>query len=337
MAGRRVTRLWALLLVGLVGALLATACGSMATGSQGPTKVRLGYNKTWTTPFLLIAKQQDAYTKAGVEVEWFEFQTPPQALEALAARSIDAAIAPVPNLVTAVEKGLDVKAVLHLAGWSDPTSTYFVRADSGIESVRDLKGKKIGVNNYGGNFDLYLRHMLDENGVDSRRDAQILEIPIAAIYQALDTSQIDVGVVPALFVPRAEQSFPGKFKPLFTYKDIPGIAQRPQFNQLVLVMPSSFTKDQRAAAKAFIKANVDTQHWAVANRAEGGRVWAEAAGVPGLAQMPDPFGPDSSGLLDLPALELDAALVHKYGYVKTAPPLTKLYDLSLVEEVNAGK
>src|SRR5262249_23588624 len=194
-------RLGVFLILGLVAGLLATACGAATQSAQAPKKVRLGYNKTWTTPFLLIAKNQGSFQKAGVEVEWIEFQAPPQAIEALAAGSVDMAITPVPNFVTAFEKGVDIRMVMHLSGWSEPTATYFVRTDSGINSVKDLKGKKIGVNNYGGNFDLYLRHTLEQNGLDPKSDVQILEVPIAAVFQALDSKQIDAGVVPALFVP----------------------------------------------------------------------------------------------------------------------------------------
>src|SRR5688500_172932 len=121
----RAPRLLGLTLVlGLLAALLATACALGQTGAQQSKKVRVGYNKSWTKPFMLIAKHQDAFVKQGIEVEWFEFQGPPQALEALAAGSVDAAVAPVPNLVTAVEKGVNAKAVIRQSGWSDPTSTY---------------------------------------------------------------------------------------------------------------------------------------------------------------------------------------------------------------------
>jgi NitT/TauT family transport system substrate-binding protein len=323
------------LVVGALAALLGTACAIGQTGAQQSKKVRVGYNKTWTTPFMLIAKHEDAFAKEGIEVEWFEFQGPPQALEALAAGSIDAAVAPVPNLVTAVEKGVNVKAVLRQSGWSDPTSTYFVRVDSGIDSVRDLKGKKIGVNNYGGNFDLYLRHMVESSGLDPKQDVQILEVPIAAVFQALDTSQIDAGVVPALFVPRAEGQFPGKFKPLFTYRDIPGVSARPQFNQLVLVMSGNFINNNRATATAFVKVNVDVERWAAANPQVAAGIWAAEANVPALAQMADPFGPSTNGKLDLPAFELDSQLVHKYGYVKNLPPMTALVDETRVDAANA--
>jgi ABC-type nitrate/sulfonate/bicarbonate transport system substrate-binding protein len=337
MCMRRFGRFGVILIVGLMAGLMVTACRTPTQSAQAPMKVRIGYNKTWTTPFLLIAKNQGSFQKAGVEVEWFEFQAPPQAIEALAAGSVDMANTAVPNFVTAFDKGVDMRMVLHLSGWSEPTSTYFVRTDSDINSVKDLKGKKIGVNNYGGNFDLYLRHILDENGLDSKNDVQILEVPIAAVYQALDARQIDVGVVPALFVPRAEATLPGKLRPLFTYRDIPGIAQRPQFNQLVLAVSKSFLQNNRPAAKAFLKVIVDTQSWAQGNVPEAANLWAAEAGIPALAQMQDPFGPDTKGKLDVPSLELDIQLVNKFGYSKTQPAVTAFLDESLVDEINAGK
>jgi NitT/TauT family transport system substrate-binding protein len=227
--------------------------------------------------------------------------------------------------------------VEHLSGWSEPTATYFVRTDSGIDSVKDLKGKKIGVNNYGGNFDLYLRHILEQNGLDAKNDVQILEVPIAAVFQALDSKQIDAGVVPALFVPRAEATMPGKLKPLFTYRDIPGIAQRPQFNQLVLAASTGFLTNSRPAAKAFLKTSLDTQQWSYAHVQEAANLWAAETGIPALAQMQDPFGPDSKGKIDVPALQLDIELVNKFGYSKTQPAVTAFLDESLVDEINAGK
>jgi ABC-type nitrate/sulfonate/bicarbonate transport system substrate-binding protein len=337
MGARRLARLGVIVILGVMASLLVVACGAQTQGAQAPKKVRIGYNKTWTTPFLLIAKNQGNFEKHGVQVEWNEFQAPPQAIEALAAGAVDMAIAPVPNFVTAFDKGVDMRMVMHLSGWSEPTSTYFVRADSDINSVRDLKGKKIGVNNYGGNFDLYLRHILVENGLDPKNDVQILEVPIAAVYQALDSKQIDVGVVPALFVPRAEATLPGKLKPLFTYRDIPGIAQRPQFNQLVLVASNNFLKNNRPAAKEFIAAILDAQNWAQSNVQEAANLWAAEAGIPALAQMSDPFGANTKGKVDVPALELDIQLVNRFGYSQAQPAVSAFLDESLVDEINAGK
>jgi ABC-type nitrate/sulfonate/bicarbonate transport system substrate-binding protein len=325
------------LALAVLGSLLVAACGSPQSGAQAPKKVRVGYNKASTTPFLLIAKQQGAFQKAGVEVEWFEFQTAIQGLEAMVAGSVDTAPIPVPNLLTAIERGVGTKSVLHLAGWSEPTSTYFVRVDSGIESARDLKDKKVGISAYGGNFDLYLRQMLDANGLDPKKDVQILEIPISATYQALDTRQIDVGAVPPLSVPLGEINFPGKFKPLFSYKDIPGIGDRPQINQIVLAMSNGFVQSNRPAAKAFLKAIVDTQDWGHANREAAVEAWAAESGVRALVTLADPFGPNTRGKHDLPALELDSNLLNKYGYVKTRTPLKDVLDESLVDEILPGK
>ncbi|HEY7066544.1 MAG TPA: ABC transporter substrate-binding protein [Chloroflexota bacterium] len=325
------------LLLSLVSILLAAACAPAQPAAQAPKKVRVGFNKATTAPFLLIAKHEGNYEKAGVEVEWVQFQTAVQGLEALVAGAVDAAPVPVPNLLSAVEKGVAARSVLNLAGWSDPTATYFVRVDAGIDSVKDLKDKKVGISAYGGNFDLYLRQMLDQNGLDPKKDVQILEVPIPATYQALDTRQIDAGALPTLSVPLAETNFPGKFKPLFSYRDIPGIGDRPQINQIVLAMANSFVQNNRPAAKAFLKTIVDTQNWSQTHREEAVQSWAAEAGAPALVQLADPFGPNTQGKLDLPALEMDARLLSKYGYAKNPPALKDVVDESLVDEIIAGK
>jgi sulfonate transport system substrate-binding protein len=320
----------------VLGGVLALACGLAAGPTQQPMKVRIGYQKTTTAPFVLIAKNQGSFQKAGVQVEWIDL-APPPVMEAIAAGSIDGGLIAGPIFFTAFDKGVDARLVLHLAGWSDPPSTFFARVDSGINSVQDLRGKKVGIHSYGGNFDLYLRHMLEQNGLDPKADVQILEVPIPAIYGALDTQRIDLGVVSPELVSTAEESFPGKFKPIFTFRDIPGVGDRPQTNNIMLAMSNNFLKNNRAAAKAFIKVVLDTQAWGFSNPQEALRIWAEEAGFPGMLKLRDAFGPDTRGKMDLPTLELQINLMNRYGYLKKQLAVKDVLDESLVDEINAGR
>src|SRR6266849_4246698 len=119
-------RIRALVLLGVLASLLAVACGLAPRAAQQPLKVRIGYQKTTTAPFVFIAKAQGGFEKAGVEVEWIDL--PPQwVMEAIAAGSIDTGLLPGPSFLTGYEKGVDARLVLHLAGWSDPASTFFAR------------------------------------------------------------------------------------------------------------------------------------------------------------------------------------------------------------------
>ncbi len=44
-----------------------------------------------------------------------------------------------------------------------------------VKSAADLKGKKIGINRFGGGPDFLLRHVLAKNGLDSQKDVTILQ------------------------------------------------------------------------------------------------------------------------------------------------------------------
>ena len=213
-----------------------------------------------------------------------------------------------------------------------------MRTDSDINSVKDPEGQEGRRQQLRGNFDLYLRHILDENGLDPKNDVQILEVPIAAVYQALDARQIDVGVVPALFVPRAEATSLASSSPSLHLTGHPGHRAAPAVQpahpgRVQLLLKNGPEK----AAKAFLKVILDTQSWAQGNVAEGAAILGGRGRYPALAQMQDPFGPDTKGKIDVPSLELDIQLVNKFGYSKTQPAATAFLDESLVDEINAGK
>ena len=46
-------------------------------------------------------------------------------------------------------------------------------------------GKTAGVNNYGGNYDIYLRYWLKHNGLDPEKDVKILIVPVPAMVPSL--------------------------------------------------------------------------------------------------------------------------------------------------------
>ena len=56
------------------------------------------------------------------------------------------------------------------------TNTFFVLKDSPIKTITDLKGKKIAINAFGSAVDLVLRVVLKKDGIDPRRDVQIVEV-----------------------------------------------------------------------------------------------------------------------------------------------------------------
>ena len=314
------------------------AVGAAQPGAASSAEIRLGSNPVWTTPFLLIGRERGAFDAPPAQIKWVTFVNPNQVMEAMAAGELDAGALTPAHYLIAVDKGVKMTAVALLSGWNRPTSSYMVRVDSGLQTVQDLRGKTIGVNNYGGVFDIYLRHVLDKNGMDSKKDVKIVEVPISNIYPALSTKQIDVGAVPALFVPMADARFKGQFKVLFDFRDVPDIKDRPQINQLVLAVTDDYLKKQRPTLKTFLQRYLDAVRWSYANPAEGAALWAKASKVELVKALPDPFGPNTDAKIDVPAMQLDIEIMHRHGYLKKTDFGTrKLVDHSLLDEIIAGR
>jgi len=137
----------ALLITGFV--LFLSACSgsaSTAQSDQNSETIRIGYQKNGTT---LLLNQNEELEKAlneeGYSVEWSEFNTASSVLEALNADSIDFANAGDAPSVMALSKGMDFQFIV-----TEPSSPHrqaiLIPEDSTIQSINDLKGKKIAYN-----------------------------------------------------------------------------------------------------------------------------------------------------------------------------------------------
>lgn len=126
--------------------IFLTAC-SPAQDSENAAQentIRIGYQKNGP---LLIVKELGTLEKRlkdlGLKVEWYEFQAGPALQEALNTGSIDFGRSGDSPPIFAQASGSDLKYVA--AGKSKfQGSGILVKEDSAIQSIEDLKGKKIG-------------------------------------------------------------------------------------------------------------------------------------------------------------------------------------------------
>ena len=223
-----------------------------------PVQIRMGWGIPAEEVKYVMMKRPQLLRHYGKEytIEWFQFAgTAPQAT-ALAAGGLDAATLASLSLAEAIDKiGLDVKVTGGIIMEVSPnfTSTWLVTAGSGINTIKDLKGRSVGVNVYGASLDHIQRAIFRGAGLDPEKDVKILEISFGLMEATLRRGDIQCGAFPQPFLTRAAEK--GGVKPLFRLGDI-----QPRFVQLVNVFQTKFIEKNPEAVKAFL------EDWKIASR-----------------------------------------------------------------------
>jgi ABC-type nitrate/sulfonate/bicarbonate transport system substrate-binding protein len=316
-----------------VGAQPQVSTPTQATQSS---PVRLGHNRTWSNPALVLGMAQGWFERAGVTVVEEEFTDPIKVLQGMATGELDVGPASGPTLFSAVEQGIKAKGVALLQGQSQPPLAYSVRTDSGINSPRDLRGKKAGINDYGGIFDLYLRYWVERAGLDPQTDLEILIVPVPAVVGALVNRQVDIVPLGAIPFAVAQQQYPNQVKPLFDYDEImkAGIGNTNQ-NALVLVFSDAFIQRDRATAVKFLEGYLRSIHAIHADPQKALNDWADFTKIEGLRRVAGPPIIPDDGKIYLDALQFDADLAVRFGYLKQPIDVRNLVDHSLIEQAAA--
>jgi len=157
--------------IGLTAALALSACSAPAETDTGgepaaeltPVKLQLQWLPQGQFAGYFAAVDQGYFEEAGLDVEIIPSGGDIVPQDALANGDVDYAIAWVPKVLGSIEAGANVTNIAQIFQRSGTLQVAF--ADSGIESVADFEGKKIGSWGFGNEWEIFAA--MAEEGLDA--------------------------------------------------------------------------------------------------------------------------------------------------------------------------
>lgn len=169
--------------------IAATLFASLAFAAQAEDVVRLGNLKF--AHYGAVSYMKEICPKYGIKLEERMFPKGPDIMPAIVAGEIDIAALASDGAISGRANGVPVYTV---AGFAKGGARIVAGADSGIKTLQDMKGRKVGVTR-GGAQELLLYAELEKAGLTwsdkPGKDVQIVFLAFADLNQALATKQID--------------------------------------------------------------------------------------------------------------------------------------------------
>jgi sulfonate transport system substrate-binding protein len=212
------------------------------------------------------------------------------------------------------------------------STPYFVRKDSGIEKIEDMKGKVAATNGLGSGVDIAMRSALNKHGLQVTRDYTMIEAPFPAHKAILKEKKADlvVGVLPFSYDPELNEFA----RPLFnTQSGIGSIALS------FWAARKGFIDKNRAALVDLMEDYGAVLRWYYdpANHKEAVALTAgflkrpPAAFESWLFTNKD-FYRDPDGKPDLQVVQSSIDKVKELGFIKETLDVSKHADLTIIDE-----
>lgn len=209
-------------LVALFAAAISFGAITQVQAAAQDTVLRIGYQKYGT---LVLLKARGTLEKRlaeqGVEVRWTEFPGGPQLLEGLNVGAIDFGVTGETPPVFAQAAGADLLYVAHEPP-APSGEAILLPKDSPIQSVAELKGKKIALNK-GSNVHYLLVRALEDAGL-KYSDIQPVYLPPADARAAFERGSVDAWVIWDPFQSAAEKQLHAR-----SLRDGTGLVDNHQF------------------------------------------------------------------------------------------------------------
>ncbi len=170
--------------------------------------IRYGVTGSGEEPLALLWADKASYPNNGRHyvIEPMEF-APTDRMTALQAGQLDAGTISFPSLLAAAQAGIEARAVATLVqvNKEDNEGAFVAMSDSGIRSIKDFKGKRVGY--YGPNTisEFWVKSALARAGMGPR-DVSFVALPPPAQEQALRNKQIDVAWLARQFLHKAKET-----------------------------------------------------------------------------------------------------------------------------------
>lgn len=313
-----------------------------APALAAPVKIRMA----WVVPVAnwasIVAEKKDLAKHWGksYELETIRFRGTPPMISALAIGELEVANLAYSTLALAIQNAKlnDLRIISDELRDGAPgyySHQFFVRKDSGINSVEDLKGKVLATNAGGSGVDIAMKAMLRKHGIDDKRDVTIVEGAFPNMRAMLGDKKVDLipGVLPFSKDPRLHAFA----RPLFTQKEAIGTSQF-----IFWVARAGFIQQHRAAMVDFMEDMLRIIRWFndPANHDEAVQIAHRLTKAPArvfqawLFTHADYFR-DPDLLPDLDALQHNVDTQRELGFISQKINVRDFADLSVVKEAAA--
>ena len=309
-----------------------SALGREPAAAQGK-KVKVGVLKLSSSAPIFLGVERGTFREFGIEPELVYFQAAQPVAVAIAAGEIDVgATGLTAGLYNIVAGGEKVWVVADKGReWPGyPLTALLVQKDGPIRSVRDLKGRKIGITQLGSTFHYMLGNLLEQEGL-SLKDVEPAPLrTLGAMAEALQARRVDAILIPQPFAGDAVENGFGRI--LFWVGD------KLPYQVAAIFYSKAFAQD-RERAVAFMKGYVKAARlfFDAALAKKGG--WEEIVGVtvrytgatPEAIRVGFPYQ-DRDGRLDVADIGRQLAWYHKAGMITAPLQVRDLVDTSFLEE-----
>ena len=188
------------LLMALCLLVLSAGCGGSDAKKDAPkekTKVSLGMLRLTSSAPLFIAMDKGFFAEEGIDIDaqWFDAAHPIAVSTASSKVDVGATgiTASLYNMAANGQKlGIVADKGREQKGYS--SSALLIATDeynAGVKTLKDIKGKRIGITQKGSSFHYMLGRMLESQGM-SLNDVEIVPLnKLSAVMAALESKQID--------------------------------------------------------------------------------------------------------------------------------------------------
>ncbi|WP_292936089.1 ABC transporter substrate-binding protein [Noviherbaspirillum sp.] len=233
---------------------LITAC---ATSAHAEDVVRLGNLKF--AHYGAVSYIKEIAPKCGIKVEERVFAKGPDVMQAILAGELDVGATASEAAISGRANGAPIYIV---AGFAKGGARLLARSDNGIKSVKDLKGKKVGVTR-GGIHEVLLAAELAQAGLTMSdqpgKDVQIIYLAFPDLNQALLGKNVDAIMQSE---PQSSQAISKGYgvEILKPYDTAVGEPVR------TMVMTEKFYRERRAVAERFMRCFVQATKTFIDNK-----------------------------------------------------------------------
>ncbi|MBP2636229.1 MAG: hypothetical protein H6Q72_2136 [Firmicutes bacterium] len=268
--------------------LFVVGCGSgksteTTAKSGGKAVVEFKYPDNPSFDLFYIADELGYFKDSGVQPKYVGRIAEGQIIPSVGTGAIDFGNRHTPLVIAAIANGSDVKIIA--AGTKStkesPHMKYFVKTDSPIKDLKDLVGKKVGINSFGACSEYVTKKLLQDNGLEGK--VELIQIPNDQLDQVLKQGVVDISIIHPPQSGRAEKT--PELRKLFSDYDIDqGIS-----GMNPITVNGKFARENPEAMKTIVGILAKTAKW--------------------VNEHPD----EARGII-AKRLKMDINLVENYGY-----------------------